>query len=75
MSRPTLSIARKPKPGPSRELIKTAVRLFRSTFAPRALRRANARKWLRAMDMLGDKGHVLNGARVSWGTQTKGIHK
>lgn len=36
-------------------LLRRAVRLFRSEYAPRALRRANARAWLRAVEQLGPR--------------------
>jgi hypothetical protein len=39
----------------SRALIRRAVALFRSPYAPRQVRRANARKWLASVHMLGDK--------------------
>jgi uncharacterized protein involved in exopolysaccharide biosynthesis len=35
--------------------IRQAVRLFRSEYAPRHIRRANARNWLKAVDRLGEK--------------------
>ena len=36
-------------------LLRRAVALFRSEYAPREIRRANARKWLQAVDRLGDR--------------------
>lgn len=63
--RATLHLAGKPTPIPH-ALIKQAVRLWRSDTAPREVRRANARKWLRAVLMLGDK-HVFKGGEVKWG--------
>lgn len=55
----------------TREKIKTAVRLFRSSLVPRHIRRANARKWLAADHQLGDR-HILRSNRpVSWGTQVR----
>jgi hypothetical protein len=63
--RATLQLAKPPKRVPY-SLIKQAVRLFRSEIAPRSVRRANARKWLASMLMLGDK-HVYRGGTVSWG--------
>lgn len=73
MTRPVLHIARASKPAIPHSLIKEAVRHFRNDMAPRHIRRANARKWIRAVLMLGDK-HILssNKPRVNWGTQ-KGI--
>jgi len=37
------------------KLIRRAVRLFRNELAPRHIRRANARKWLAAVEKLGDR--------------------
>lgn len=65
MSRPTLCLAPKAKPGPSYALLRKAVALFRSDMVPRSVRRANARKWLASMERLGD-GHCHKGADVSW---------
>lgn len=50
---------------PTLAQIKQAVALFRSEFAPRELRRANARKWLLQMEQLGDR-YVYRGGKVSW---------
>lgn len=66
MSRPLLTLARASKPAIPHSLIKDAVRHFRSDTAPRHIRRANARKWIRAVLMLGDK-HVYKGGEVKWG--------
>lgn len=38
----------------SRDMIKHAVRLWRSDMAPRSVRRHNARQWLRSVHALGD---------------------
>lgn len=66
MSRVTLKLApRHQKPAVPRSLIKQAVRLFRSDMAPRSVRRANARKWIRAVLMLGDK-HLYRGGEAKW---------
>jgi hypothetical protein len=54
MTRPQLKLASKRKPV-TLEQIKRAVSLYRSEYAPRAVRRANARKWLSAVASLGDK--------------------
>lgn len=35
--------------------LKQAVRLFRSEYAPRSVRRHNARAWLRSVQQLGPK--------------------
>lgn len=35
--------------------IRQAVRLFRNGYAPKAVRRHNARAWLAAVDRLGDR--------------------
>ena len=50
---------------PQADLIKTAVRLFRSDLVPRSVRRHNARAWLRSVTMLGDK-YVLLGGPAKW---------
>lgn len=73
MSRPILHIARASKPAVPRSLIKQAVALWRSDTAPRAVRRANARRWI-AMRLWMGTNHVLHITRpaVKWGTQ-KGI--
>jgi hypothetical protein len=55
----------KPEPRVPYSLIKQAVRLFRSDTAPRSIRRANARKWLRSVLMLGDK-HLYRGGPAKW---------
>lgn len=46
--------------------IRRALRLFRSEYAPRELQRANAMKWLRAVEMLGDNW-VLKRGDARWG--------
>jgi hypothetical protein len=66
MTRPTLTIARKPKPGPSFAMLRKAVALFRSDLAPRSVRRHNARAWLRSVMGLGDK-HLYRGGAAKWG--------
>lgn len=48
----------------SRERIKTAVRLFRSEFAPRALRRRNATAWLVAVEKLGARWVYANTVKL-----------
>ena len=63
-----------PPASPTREQIKTAVRLYRCETAPRAIRRANARKWLRAMEVMGDK-HVLKGYVVTWGARQRDVQQ
>jgi hypothetical protein len=70
--RPTLKLAQQ-STGPSRDQIKKAVRLFRSEFATRDVRRANARQWLLKMNQLGDKWVYAGRAPVSWGTKATGI--
>lgn len=70
MTRPSLKLAKPPK-RPSMALLRQAVRLYRSDLAPREVRRANARKWLRSIAMLGD-GWVLAGRKeVTWGAKQR----
>jgi hypothetical protein len=58
MSKPKLHLAKNvPPPCPPYSMLKQAVRLFRNAIAPRSVRRANAKKWLASMQMLGDR-HV-----------------
>ncbi len=78
MTKPRLSIARaQRKPaGPSLSLVKKALRLFRGRGVPKAVYRANAKKWLAANAMLGEhyllkgqvlKGNILKGTAATWG--------
>lgn len=65
-ARPKLSLARAPKKL-KLALVKKAIRLFRSESVPRAVWKANARKWLAAMAALGDR-HILNRSTpAKWG--------
>lgn len=70
MSRPTLKLAR-PQPRIPYALLRKAVALFRSEYVSREIRRRNARKWLEAMDRLGDN-HVYRGGTVRWGINQGG---
>jgi hypothetical protein len=71
MTAKTLRMVRaQPKPPIPRAMLKKAVSLFRSSFVPRSVRRANARKWLRAMEQLGDK-HIYRGGAVTWGARQR----
>lgn len=56
MSRPVLSLARTPaKPKVSYARLRQAVRLWRKGYGSRDQRKGNARRWLKAVDMLGTK--------------------
>jgi len=61
--RARLQLARVEPEGPSRERVKQAVRLFRSEYATRSLRRANARKWLACVAYLGPKWKLADPIR------------
>lgn len=50
----------------TRSLVKRAVRLFRSEYAPRHIRRANARKWLASVQWLGPRW-LYRGGKAKWG--------
>jgi hypothetical protein len=54
----------------TRAMLKKAVALFRSPFAPRSVRRHNARQWILAMHQLGDK-HVYRGGEAKWAYRSK----
>ena len=64
--RARLSLARAPKKRPSLALVKKALRLFTGRGISKATRHANARAWLRANAMLGEK-HLLRGGTPKWG--------
>ena len=70
MSRVQLKLARPPAPKPRipYSLIKRAIQLYRGRGVPKAVYRANARKWLKSMAQLGDK-HTLHQSKpeVRWG--------
>lgn len=68
--RANLKLAR-PQPRIPYALLRRAVALFRSEYVPRSVRRHNARKWLEAMDKLGDN-HVYKGGAVRWGINQGG---
>jgi hypothetical protein len=48
----------------SRALLKRAVRAYRNELAPREIRRANARAWLKSVQYLGPKW-ILSPARAA----------
>lgn len=48
-----------------RAKLKMAVRLFRSEFAPRSVRRHNARQWLRSVEALGSKWRGIPSRRAA----------
>lgn len=68
MTRPILKLA--PKSAPSKpipySLLRRAVAMYRSEFAPRSVRRKNALNWLKAMGALGDKHVYKGGKEVRW---------
>lgn len=68
--RPTLKLARPPARVPY-ALLRKAVAMFRSEYAPRSVRRHNARKWLESVLRLGD-GHILRGGQAKWGINQAG---
>jgi hypothetical protein len=55
-------------PGPSFSMLKKAIKLYRGRGVPKSIYRANAIKWLRAMESLGDK-HALHRSKPAarWG--------
>lgn len=61
----TLRLLPPPKPRASTALVRKALTLFRSEFATREQRHANARAWLRSVEFLGN-GHVLRGGEAKW---------
>lgn len=65
MNRAALKLAR-PQPRIPYSLLRKAVAMFRSEYAPRSVRRHNARKWLESVLRLGD-GHILRGGQAKWG--------
>jgi len=52
------------------QLMRQAVRLFRSDLAPRSVRRHNARAWLRSVELLGPNW-ALRGGKVKWGIRSQ----
>jgi hypothetical protein len=60
-----------PKPRIPFAMLRKALTMFRSPLVSRELRKANARKWLAAMEQLGDK-HLYRGGAVRWGAHQKG---
>jgi hypothetical protein len=68
MTRPTLRAIPKRK-APSLSLVKKALRLYRSDFASKELRHANAKKWLAMVAHLGSHWVYAGRSEVSWGAK------
>ncbi len=68
VSRPNLKLAAKRKT-PSLSLIKKALRLYSSEYASKAVRHANARKWLAMIAHLGPHWVYAGRTEVAWGAK------
>jgi hypothetical protein len=51
--------------------IRRALKLYRSEFAPKELRKANARQWLAKTEELGERA-LLRGGEAKWGINLQG---